>query len=153
MLSGQSAEIRKSWRHGRSDLPQRRGRLAQSKAALLRQAHLCKCHENWILLIFFFSFSLSFLYPSNHENYPPPNKTLLAQKQQIASLLPYPPNAHKTMKQNKPEIRRRTLRKTSCSKWTPPNTRKPKTCPTWPTLTMPLCFGTWKRVMSISLST
>lgn len=68
MSSGQSAEIRKSRRHGRSDLPERCGRLAQSKAALLRQAHLRKCDRNRILLINFFSFFFLF---SLHQKWSP----------------------------------------------------------------------------------
>lgn len=155
MLSGQSAEIRESGRHGRFDLPERCGRLAQSKAALLPQTDLCKSKRELESTNQFFFF-VSFFFPPNHI--PPQNKnSILPMVPQIIRnssnrFRPYfqpPQTTTKYYKNN----RRKPLRKISAVKWTPPNTRNARTCPTWPTLTMPLCYGTWKPVIPTSLST
>lgn len=111
-------------------------------------------NENWNLLINFFF--VSFFFPPNHI--PPQNKnSILPMVLQIIRnssnrFRPHfqpPQTTTKYYKNN----RRKPLRKISAVKWTPLNTRNARTCPTWPTLTMPLCYGTWKPVIPTSLST
>ncbi len=48
---------------------------------------------------------------------------------------------------------RKPWKKICCNKWTRPSTRRRKTCPTWPTWTMPRSCTIWKSVTLTSWST
>jgi hypothetical protein len=97
MLSGQSAEIRESGRHGRFDLPERCGRLAQSKAALLPQTDLCKSKrelESTNQFLFCFVFLSSQSNPTTKQKFDPPDGPPNYPEflQSISSVFPTAPN-------------------------------------------------------------
>ena len=103
--------------------------------------------KNWILLINFF---FSFLFLPSKKNKSVRSSSMKSSKKKTYPEIP--PNRIFNPSLN-PINRRKPLRKISAVKWTLPNTRNARTCPIWPTLTMPLCYGTWKPVIPTSLST